>query len=676
MTVKAKAEEMKKQNKRTVKFDEDNFVPPDGGWGWIVVIAAGLANFCIFPVLQSFGLFFGDRFADLGINLSQTTTIINVNSAVTACVGLSNGPVFRRFSYRQVSLFGGLACAICISILSTMETFTGYLIVFSVLFGAGTGFSSSANALALNTYFKKKRRIAIGFSWTCTGLGPIIMPQIITLLMPIFGLQGTVLLFGGFAFNAVACALLLQPVSWHVGKTDGATDVKENNEKLTEEHELALLNGTQSKSTESVNGGKKLERENRFSERFASQYLYYDDEEQGASGIDVFSPGTPMMSRANDGWYSRKSIAVSSNSLASNKTVQTENSQKTLSRYPSISLSRQSSVKALSRGSSLRTLNRQNSEGETGKNVPEKLAKRKLSTLPSAINSPLIIVDESCEHADEQGECLNDNCSNEECMKKKITHIFETTGATLNGEVVNEVAKPEDKIDEVLPTHPWYKRFIAALVIFFDLNLLRDPVFVNLMFGVTFANLAEINFSLMTPFVLGDYKFSKVQVAFAMSILAIVDVLTRIIIPFLAGYIGMSNRRFFLFGVCMMATGRMVLAHYHTYEMTLALSVWIGIGKAFKTVFMALVIPTHVPLSRLPAASGLQLLCSGIIYSTLGPMIGMVRDITKDYAIMLHFLNIFTFGTAIAWFTEEYFTSRRKKLEKLKAEGNGDVEKS
>ena len=38
-------------------------------------------------------------------------------------------------------------------------------------------------------------------------------------------------------------------------------------------------------------------------EKFGSQYLYYDDEEDGASGIDIIDPGTPMMSRANDGWY-------------------------------------------------------------------------------------------------------------------------------------------------------------------------------------------------------------------------------------------------------------------------------------------------------------------------------------------------------------------------------------
>lgn len=47
--------------------------------------------------------------------------------------------------------------------------------------------------------------------------------------MPVYGVEGTVLLFGAFAFNAVACALLLQPVSRHLKRKEDAT----------------ILNGTQ-----------------------------------------------------------------------------------------------------------------------------------------------------------------------------------------------------------------------------------------------------------------------------------------------------------------------------------------------------------------------------------------------------------------------------------------------
>jgi hypothetical protein len=47
-----------------------------------------------------------------------------------------------------------------------------------------------------------------------------------------------------------------------------------------------------------------------------------------------------------------------------------------------------------------------------------------------------------------------------------------------------------------------------------------------------------------------------------------------------------------------------------------------GFNRALRTVFMALVIPSHVPLNRLPAATGLQLLFSGCFYLCCGPVVG------------------------------------------------------
>lgn len=88
------------------------------------------------------------------------------------------------------------------------------------------------------------------------------------------------------------------------------------------------------------------------------------------------------------------------------------------------------------------------------------------------------------------------------------------------------------------------------------MDLLYDPVYVNMMFGITFATFAELNFSLMTPFILGEYGFSKIQVATVMSTLASIDGVTRLLIPFIADFVGWENRTFFLVGICGLATGR------------------------------------------------------------------------------------------------------------------------
>lgn len=113
------------------------------------------------------------------------------------------------------------------------NSFWSYMILYSALYGTleallvglkvigiwisgcGIGITQSSNALALNTYFKEKRRVATGFSWTTTAMGPIVWPYIIVALNSLYGMEGTLLIFAGFSLHAFVCSLLLQPVEWH-----------------------------------------------------------------------------------------------------------------------------------------------------------------------------------------------------------------------------------------------------------------------------------------------------------------------------------------------------------------------------------------------------------------------------------------------------------------------------
>ncbi|XP_050581959.1 uncharacterized protein LOC126918291 isoform X1 [Bombus affinis] len=612
-----------------VHNSDENFDPPDGGWGWVVVVAVGFSNLCVLTILQSFGLIFRDRFAELGINSSQTTTIININFAVNSCTGLANGPLFRKYSYRQVTFVGSLICAISITALSMTRTFTGALIFFSILYGTGFGITMSSNIIALNAYFKKQIRTAMSLSYTFAGIGPIVMPHIITLLMPIYGMEGTILIFGGFIFNAIVCALLLQPVSWHVKKRQNiekSPNIKNANaEESPMTDNITTSVTSQGRSLENVakNTQSNYSILNLVKEKFGSQYLYYDDKEYGACGIDVMNPGIPMMSRANDGWFSRRNTSTTSLTCKSSKK---ESLSRTSSSTPSLNLCKQSS---LNKRWSVKNLNRSNSETE----------KSRRSHL-----APLVIASESCEHGAHLEDCKDPNCRHKSEENSIMLEEFEN----------NQFSK-EECVEETTKK----KTFLEALIIFFGLHLLRDFVYVNIMLGITFANFAEINFSLLIPFILSERGLSKIEIATVMSILASFDVIARLSIPTIAKLVGWQNRTFFLVGVCATAAGRIVLAHVQNFGVIVAVAILIGAGDAFKTVFMALVLPSHIPLSKLPAAIGIQLLSCGIVSLTLGPIVGWIRDVTSNYTIMLHFLNIFTYLTVISWWLEIYLTKRK-----------------
>lgn len=50
----------------------------------------------------------------------------------------------------------------------------------------------------------------------------------------------------------------------------------------------------------------------------------------------------------------------------------------------------------------------------------------------------------------------------------------------------------------------------------------------------------------------------------------------------------------------------LVLIHSQNYSVALVVATLIGAGKALRTIFAALIIPSYVPIEKLPAASGLH----------------------------------------------------------------------
>lgn len=70
----------------------------------------------------------------------------------------------------------------------------------------------------MNTYFVKKRSTATGFAMTFTGLGPVVMPLVISLLIAAYGVRGTSMLLAGLSLHSIMGAMMLHPVKWHYKK--------------------------------------------------------------------------------------------------------------------------------------------------------------------------------------------------------------------------------------------------------------------------------------------------------------------------------------------------------------------------------------------------------------------------------------------------------------------------
>lgn len=182
----------------------------DRGWAWMIVVGVTVINLAVLPVQQCFGLIFAERFESLGLTATQTSLILHLNGTIGCSLGLISGPMMKRFAFRQVAYFGGLTVVLGICAAAFAVSLPTLIITYCVIIGIGQGIIYPATSLAINTYFREKRNVAMGFSVTLTGLGPILMPLLIVVLLENFATTGTLLILAGIAMHSLVGASLLR----------------------------------------------------------------------------------------------------------------------------------------------------------------------------------------------------------------------------------------------------------------------------------------------------------------------------------------------------------------------------------------------------------------------------------------------------------------------------------
>lgn len=105
-------------------------------------------------------------------------------------------------------------------------------------------------------------------------------------------------------------------------------------------------------------------------------------------------------------------------------------------------------------------------------------------------------------------------------------------GSSINifNEEAKKVKEVELKIEEKKENQTIWQKIVA----FFDLTLLKDPVFVNMLFGMSIAACVETNFSLLFPIILKDLmKFDTFDIGKLMAVVGLSDTMFRLVAPFL-----------------------------------------------------------------------------------------------------------------------------------------------
>ncbi|XP_054266562.1 monocarboxylate transporter 12-B-like [Macrosteles quadrilineatus] len=463
-----------------------NKIAPDGGWGWIIILGSGLINLCTRAVEPSFGLLFGDTLKELGVATTGAAFIMSARDATNNFSGFLMGPLLKNYSYRKVGILGAILSSLGLITAASATSMTHILLTYSLVGGVGFGLSSTAVFVALNSYFVKRRGQAFGLAMAGTGLGFMLIPQVVSRLLNEYGFHGTMMIMGALGLNAVVGSCLLQPVKWHL-----KTVIVEEEEELVHERKQGEIKANHlHKSHSSIN----------------------DDAEASL----------------------RLSIENEINKETTNKS-----------------------------------------------------------------------------------KSSNDGC--------------------------------------------WQK-----LVSIMDLDLLLDLSFLNTLFGLSMAYLAEINFKLVIPFFMANLGYTKADTAQALSLMAVSDISARLLIPPIFDKLPFTRRSTLAVGLVFVMIARSVLAEQTSWRNLIITILIHGFFRGFALINFPLVISESVVREKLASAYGLFMVSKGIFVVFLGPLAGWIRDFTGSFSICLHAQSVMLLICIVSW-SVEYLLSSKTKLKKAQS---------
>lgn len=206
-----------KENNESLNSDEQSddaeiVVPPDGGWGWVVVIASFLCNIVVDGTVYAFGMFLEEISGEFHVSESKVALVGSLLSGFYLITGPFTSALANRYGFRLVAIIGSVVSAAAFG-LCYFATDINYLcLVYGVIGGIGFGLIYVPAVITVGFYFERFRALATGIAVCGSGVGTFVFAPVCATLIKAIGWRCTLIAQALMVLTCILFASTFKPV--------------------------------------------------------------------------------------------------------------------------------------------------------------------------------------------------------------------------------------------------------------------------------------------------------------------------------------------------------------------------------------------------------------------------------------------------------------------------------
>lgn len=187
-------------------------VPPDGGWGWVVVAASFMCNVLVDGIIFSGGMLTEPIKNDFHISEVKVSPVNSLLSGFYLLAGPFVSALANKYGFRVVTIVGALISSAAFAV-SFYAPNVEYLYgIYGIIGGVGLCMVYMPAVLTVGFYFEKWRALATGLALCGSGVGTFVISPLTQELSSKFGWRYTILAHAGLLLLCIVFGAMFRPI--------------------------------------------------------------------------------------------------------------------------------------------------------------------------------------------------------------------------------------------------------------------------------------------------------------------------------------------------------------------------------------------------------------------------------------------------------------------------------